>query len=63
MNFNQNFNSRKTDFEAFNRSNYKIGRNNKISNRVAILNSKIPLDWLNKEKTCYKILCKQQFLK
>ena len=63
LNYNQNFNSRKTDFEAFNISNYKIGRTNKISNRVAILNSKIPLDWLNKDKTCYKLLCKQQFLK
>ena len=42
LNYNQNFNSRKTDFEAFNISNYKIGRTNKISNRVAILNSKIP---------------------
>ena len=62
LNFNQNFNSRDKMFKTFNNSNYKIGRNNKLSNRVMILNNKIELDWLNKEKNPFKILCKQKFL-
>ena len=62
LNFNQNFNSRDKMFKTFNNSNYKIGRNNKLSNRVMILNNKIELDWLNREKNPFKILCKQKFL-
>ena len=57
-----NFNSRKLTFEAFNNSNYKIGRNNSISNRLTCLNLKIPLEWLTKEKLSYKIMCKQKFI-
>ena len=54
--------SRKTTFEVFNMSNYKIGRNNKVSNRLICLNSKITLDWRNMEENCYEIHCKQKFI-
>ena len=62
LNFNQNFNLKKLAFEAFNNSNYKIGRNNMISNRLTYLNYKIPFDWFTKEKHCCKIICKQKFI-
>ena len=62
INFNQNFNQRKTTFAAFDNSNYKIGKNNKISNRISCLNNKIELGWLNKDVNCYKLLCKGMFL-
>ena len=62
INFNQNTNSRNKTFQIYNNSNYKIGRDNKISNRLICINSKIPFDWLNKEWNHYKTLCKNQFL-
>ena len=61
LNLNQNFNTRETNFRVFNNSRYKVGKN-KISERVIILNGKIPLDWLNHQKTTFKINCKQKFL-
>ena len=62
INFNQNTNSRNKTFQVYNNSNYKIGRDNKISNRLISINSKIPLEWLNNEWNHYKMLCKNQFL-
>ena len=61
INFNQNFNSRDQNFRVFNNSNYKVGKN-KISERLCILNGKIPLEWLNLEKDTFKINCKLKFL-
>ena len=55
MNFNQNFNNRHTLFT----SNYKVGKNNKISNRLTCLNNKIELTQLNLDKESYKIKCIQ----
>jgi hypothetical protein len=62
INFNQNLNNRNLNFEIYSNSNYKVGKNNKVSSRLACINSKIPLDWLNKEINGYKILCKEKFL-
>ena len=62
INFNQNLNNRNVNFEVYTNSNYKIGKNNKILSRLACINSKIPLNWLNKEINSYKILCKEKFL-
>ena len=62
LNFDQNFNSREKTFRTFNNSNYKIGKNNMLSNRLVVLNNKIEIDWLNKEKNSYKLLCKQKFI-
>ena len=61
LNLNQNFNTRETNFRAFNRNNYKVGKN-KISERLSVLNGKIPLEWLNLDKISYKLKCKQKFL-
>ena len=62
LNFNQNFNNRNTFFTAFDNSNYRIGKNNRISNRLMCLNNKIELSQLNLDKESYKIKCKQLFL-
>jgi hypothetical protein len=62
LNFNQNFNSREKTLKIINNSNYKIGKNNKLSNRLVILNNKIELDCLNTDKNTYKLLCKQKFI-
>ena len=62
LNFNQNFNSRHTLFTAFDTSNYRVGKNNQISNRLKCLNNKIELTHLNMDKESYKIKCKQLFL-
>ena len=61
LNFNQNFNSRDPNFRSFSRCNFKIGKN-KISERLCILNSKVPLNWLNQDKTTFKLNCKTKFL-
>ena len=49
---------REITFKAFNNSNYKIGRDNKISNRITCLNNKIELDWLDREKNSFKVMSK-----
>ena len=62
LNFNQIFNMRDTTLTAFNNSNYKIGKDNKILNRITCFNNKIELDWLNKDEISFKIISKQMFL-
>ena len=62
LNFNQNFNSREKTFKVCNISNYKIGRNNKILNRLMRSKNKIELDWLNKEINAFKMLSKNKLL-
>ena len=61
LNFNQNFNTREPNFRTLNRNNYRVGKN-KISERLNILNGKIPWDWLNQDKLSYKLKCKSKFL-
>ena len=62
LNFNQNFNERDKMFKVFNNSKFKIGKDNKISNRLTCLNNLIELDWLNQDKNSYKLLCKKRLL-
>jgi hypothetical protein len=61
MFFNQQFNNRATTAKFYNTSNFKVG-NNILSNRFVILNSKIPLEWLNESMLSFKIHCKRLFL-
>ena len=59
--FNQQFNNRSPQVKFFNNSKFKVG-NNVLSNRLVILNGKIPLEWLNENFESYKIKCKQLFV-
>ncbi len=61
LNFNQMLSRRQTFFETTNTSNYRIG-SNFLSNRLHILNKKIPLEWLNSPLNSFKIKCKKLFL-
>ena len=61
LNFNQNFNTRELHFRTFNRNKYKVGKT-KISERLNVLNGKIPLDWLNQDKLSFKLKWKAKFL-
>ena len=60
-NFNQHFKWRESSFKSLDNSKYKVGTLNKISNRVACLNNKIPLDWLNKGKLNMKWCANENF--
>ena len=62
LNVNQNTNSRNKTFKVYNNSNHKVGKDNKISNRLACINFKILLDWLSQDWNHYKLLSKNQFL-
>ena len=59
--FNQQFNARERFVHLINTSKYKIGINI-LSNRLKILNGKIPLDWLNETFESFKIKVKVLFL-
>ena len=59
--FNQQFNARERFVHLINTSKYKIGINI-LSNRLKILNGKIPLEWLNETFESFKIKVKVLFL-
>ena len=61
MNFNQFFTSRQTTFKVFKSNNSKVGLN-LLTNRLSILNGKIPFVWLNESMTSFKLNCKRLFL-
>ncbi len=61
LNFQIITTSRQTTFEVQNRSTYKVG-NNILSNRLACMNKKIPLNMLNLDIGPYKVNCKNMFL-
>ncbi len=61
LNFQIITTSRQTTFEVQNRSTYKVG-NNFLSNRLACINKKIPLNMLNLDIGPYKVNCKNMFL-
>ena len=61
LNFQIITTSRQTTFEVQNRSTYKVG-NNILSNRLACINKKIPLNMLNLDIGPYKVNCKNMFL-
>ena len=62
LNFNQAFSTRNDKFNSFDNSNYKVGKTNIMANRFTCLNNLIPLDWLNLDKTKFKLNCKAKFL-
>ena len=59
--FNQNFNQRNNRANFRDLSKYRIGKN-LITNRLNILNNKIPYDWINESIQSFKIKCKALFL-
>ena len=59
--FNQNFNQRNNRANFRDLSKRKIGKN-LITNRLTILNNKIPYDWLNVNIVSFKLKCKELFL-
>lgn len=61
LNFSIILTTRQSKF-AINRNNRLCVGNNAICNRLNVLNDKIPLTWLNKNYSLYKIECKKLFL-
>ena len=61
LNFQQNFNERRTKVMIFDTSQRKIGKNIS-SNRLKIINGLIELEWLNLSMNSFKIRCKSLFL-
>ena len=61
LNFNQILTTRQTTFNI-NRNNTNIVGMNALTNRLHNLNGLIPLVWLNKTYSQYKIECKLKFL-
>lgn len=61
LNFTQLLSRRQLNFECHNNANFKVG-NNIVSNRLSILNTKIPLHWLNQTLITFKLNCKSKFL-
>lgn len=61
LNFSIILTTRQSKF-AINRINRLCVGNNAICNRLNVLNDKIPLTWLNKNYSLYKIECKKLFL-
>ena len=53
LRFNQILTGRQTNFITL-KSNWYKNRNNSLSNRLLLLNNKIPLDWLNLSMSTYK---------
>ena len=61
LNFQQTTTTRQAVFFIIKNNNFKIG-NNILTNRLNILNNKIPLNLLNKSFNTYKIECKKLLL-
>ena len=61
LNYNQILTSRQTTFMISKSHKTKTGLN-MITNRLSILNGRIPLTWLNATISTYKIKCKKLFL-
>ena len=61
LNFNQVLTSRQTTFFTHKTNSNKVGIN-ALSNRLHILNTLIPLDWLNLSINTFKTKCKIKIL-
>ena len=61
LNFNQILSSRQNVLMALKSNKSKVGIN-PMANRLSILNSKIPLEWLRFNHDSFKIKCKAIFL-
>ena len=62
LNFVQNLTSRQTKSSVSKTNNYQIG-NNMLCNRLASLNGKTPLSWLNVSLDSNKVRCKELCIK
>jgi hypothetical protein len=60
LNFNQILTTRQTTFNII-RNSYNIVGINALTNRLHNMNGVIPLVWLNKSYSQYKIKCKSRF--
>ena len=61
LNFNQILTRRQTVFKTLKTNFYKVGMNS-LSNRLAHINDKIPLLWLNMSMDTFKVHCKKMYL-
>ena len=61
LNFDQILTTRQTTFQIIKSNNTKVGLNI-LNNRLAILNGKIPLNWLSVSLDTFKVHCKKLFL-
>ena len=61
FNLNQILTSRQTTFAIFETNNRKVGIT-MLTNRLSVLNGKIPLDWLNNRLDSFKVKCKKLLL-
>ena len=61
LNFNQIITSRQTTFMALRANKRKVGLN-AFTNRMFILNSRIPFTWFNMSLDTFKIHCKREFI-
>ena len=62
LNFNQILTGRQLNFTLIKSNTFKVGINS-LSNRLASINNKIPLSWLNLLLDSFKIRCKDTFIK
>ena len=62
LNFNQILTGRQTNFITLKSNAIKVGMNC-LTNRLTVINNKIPFNWLNLSLGTYKIKCKSMFLK
>ena len=61
VNFNQILTRLQTDFFLLKNNTFKVGINS-VSNRLYLLNNKIPLEWLNLSLNTFKVKCKKLLL-
>ena len=61
LNINHIFTTRQTSFIIMKTNNTKVGKNI-LTNRLSILNGRIPLTWLNTTLDTFKVRCKKLFL-
>ena len=61
LNFEQTNARRQTEFNILRSNRLQVGMNT-FANKFHELNGTIPLEWLNKSVTSFKILCKLKFL-
>ena len=62
LNYNQILTSRESNFMTLKDNKTKVGINS-LTNRLFYINGKVPLKWLNLSIDCYKVKCKELFLK
>ena len=61
LNFNQILTGHQMNFVTLKSNAFRIGLNS-LTNRLPVINNKIPLNWLNMTIDTYKVKCKKLFL-